>query len=341
MKSSSYRAPWWLPGGHLQTLYGQLIGYHGADWKRERWDTPDGDFIDVDRLPGTPHAPLVVLFHGLEGDSSSAYAGALARELERRGWRGVVPHFRGCSGEPNRLPRSYHSGDAEEIGWILRRIRQDARGAPLFAMGVSLGGNALLKWLGEDVGAKDVLCAAAAVSAPFDLMAAGDALGRGFNLVYTRVFLATMKKKGELKLESFPGLFDGEAMRSARTLREFDEVFTAPLHGFRGTDDYWTRASAKPVLDRIEVPTLLLNARNDPFMPDTAFPRSEEVSPSVLCEFPEQGGHAAFVSAPFPGNLGWLPRRVTEFSEEAMVSREAGSQSSADGIMMSQSAVSK
>jgi hypothetical protein len=334
LKNLSYRAPWWLPGGHLQTLYGQLIGHPKADWKRERWDTPDGDFIDVDRLPGSAHAPLVALFHGLEGSSSSHYAGALAHELAKRGWRGAVPHFRGCSGEPNRLPRAYHSGDAEEIGWILRRLRSEASGAPLFAMGVSLGGNALLKWLGEDAQAKGVLSAAAAVSAPFDLMAAGDALGRGFNLVYTRAFLATLKKKGELKLERFPGLFDGGAMRRARTLRDFDEAVTAPLHGFRGTDDYWTRASAKPLLDRIEVPTLLLNARNDPFMPETALPRSEEVSPLVLCEFPEEGGHASFVSTPFPGNLGWLPRRVTEFFEEAMV-RGGHTPARAEGIMTS------
>jgi predicted alpha/beta-fold hydrolase len=294
-------------------------------WKRERWDTPDGDFIDVDRLPGPADAPLVALFHGLEGSSSSHYAGALARELTRRGWRGAVSHFRGCSGEPNRLPRAYHSGDAEEIGWVLRRLRGESSGVPLFAMGVSLGGNALLKWLGGDARAKDVLAAAAAVSTPFDLMAAGDALGRGFNLVYTRAFLATMKKKGERKLERFPGLFDGEAMRRARTLREFDDIVTAPLHGFRDTDDYWTRASAKPVLGRISVPTLLVNARNDPFLPAAALPRPDEVSLHVHCDFPGEGGHAAFVSGPFPGNLEWLPRRVTAFFEDVLAGRDARS----------------
>ncbi len=338
MKSFSYRAPSWLPGGHLQTLYGVLIGPRGVIWRRERWDTPDGDFIDVDRVPGNAAAPLVVLFHGLEGNSGSHYARAMARELAKRGWRGAVPHFRGCSGEANRLPRAYHSGDAAEIGWILRRMLQEAKGAPLFAMGVSLGGNALLKWLGEDARAKEVLAAAAAVSAPFDLMAAGEALGRGFNLVYTRHFLATLKEKSERKLERFPGLFDGEAMRRARTLHDFDDAVTAPLHGFSSADDYWTRASAKPVLGRIGLPTLLLNARNDPFMPETAFPRPEEVSPFVLCEFPEQGGHVGFVGAPFPGNLDWLPQRVTEFFEEAMAGRNAGSPQRSDGIMASQRA---
>jgi predicted alpha/beta-fold hydrolase len=323
----------------LQTLYGALFGGSRVDWKRERWDTPDGDFIDVDRLPGPADAPLVALFHGLEGSSNSHYASALARELTRRRWRGAVPHFRGCSGEPNRLPRAYHSGDAEEIGWILRRLHGEASGAPLLAMGVSLGGNALLKWLGGDALAKDVLAAAAAVSAPVDLMAAGDALGHGFNLVYTRAFLATMKKKGEGKLERFPGLFDAEAMRRARTLREFDDVVTAPLHGFRDTDDYWTHASAKPVLGRVAVPTLLLNARNDPFMPEAALPGRNEVSPSVRLEFPDQGGHASFVSAPFPGNLGWMPKRVAAFFAETIAERGTGSPACADGIMPDRDAV--
>jgi hypothetical protein len=331
--SASYRAPWWLPGGHAQTVYGVLFTHSKVAWKRERWETPDGDFIDVDRLPGAADSPLVVLFHGLEGSSRSHYAGALARELGRRGWRGAVAHFRGCSGEPNRLPRAYHSGDADEIRWIVRRLGAESRGTPLFAAGVSLGGNALLKWLGEDAEAKDVLAGAAAVSAPVDLMAAGDALGRGFNLVYTQAFLATMRKKAEEKLARFPGLFDATAMRRARTLREFDDVVTAPLHGFRDTDDYWTRASSKPVLGRIQVPTLLLNARNDPFLPETALPEQSEVSAAVRLEFPGKGGHVAFVSAPFPGNIGWMPWRVTSFFEEAMAAREAGSNARADGII--------
>ena len=323
-ENSSYRAPWWLPGGNLQTLYATLLGHAAAGWARERWETPDGDFVDVDRLSGTANAPLVVLFHGLEGDSRSHYAGALAHELAQRGWTCAVPHFRGCSGESNRLPRAYHSGDADEIGWILRRFRAQLPGVELFAAGVSLGGNALLKWLGEDAQAKDILSAAAAVSAPVDLMSAGKALGRGFNRVYSRAFLATMKKKGEAKLERFPGLFDGAAMRRARTLREFDDVVTAPLHGFRDTDDYWTRASSKPLLRHIQVPTLLLNARNDPFLPSAALPQASEVSSFVRCEYPQEGGHAAFVSGAFPGNLTWLPRRLAEFFAETTSRRQPG-----------------
>jgi uncharacterized protein len=322
-----------LPGGHVQTLYGVLFARSRIAWKRERWDTPDGDFIDIDRLPGRADAPLVALFHGLEGSSGSHYAGAFARELGRRGWRGAVAHFRGCSGEPNRLPRAYHSGDAEEVRWILRRFAAESRGTPLFAAGVSLGGNALLKWLGEDADAKRLIAAAAAVSAPLDLMAAGETLGRGFNLVYTHAFLATMRKKAEEKLARFPGLFDGEAMRRARTLREFDDVVTAPLHGFRDTDDYWTRASSKPLLRRIQVPTLVLNARNDPFLPEAALPGPSEVSGAVRLELTEEGGHAAFVSPPFPGDIGWMPGRVTAFFEEALAARQAGSNPRASGII--------
>jgi uncharacterized protein len=317
--ASAYRAPAWLPGGHAQTVYAKLLGRASPAFRRERWRAPDGDFIDVDRAGGGSGsaAPRVVLFHGLEGNSRSHYAGAFARTLAPLGWRLAVPHFRGCSGEPNLLPRAYHSGDAPEIRWILRRFRDEEPGAPLYAVGVSLGGNALLRWLGEDGQAPQTVAAAAAVSAPVDLMAAGDALGRGFNLLYTRAFLATMKPKALAMLERHPGLFDAATVRAARTLRDFDDCVTAPLHGFRDVDDYWTRASAKPVLDRIRVPTLILNARNDPFMPARSLPDPAALPAAVRCEFPEEGGHVGFVTGPFPGRLDWLPRRVAEFFVES------------------------
>lgn len=310
-----YRAPWWLPGGDLQTIYGALLGGNRAPaLRRERWETPDGDFVEVDWLDGEARAPLVVLFHGLEGGSRSHYARALMRGLARCGWRGAVAHFRGCSGVPNRLPRAYHSGDSAEAGWMLERFAHQARGAPLFAAGVSLGGNVLLKWLGESgSGASSVVRAAAAASAPIDLAAAGEALGRGFNLVYARLFLATLKTKGEEMLRRHPGLFDDDRVRRARTLREFDDAFTAPLHGFRDTDDYWRRASSKPWLAAIRVPTLLLNARNDPFLPAGALPSPAELPAEVECEFPGSGGHAGFVTGPFPGRIDWLPRRFISF----------------------------
>ena len=315
-----YRAPAWLPGGHLQTIYAALVAPRAkVSYRRVRWDTPDGDFIDLDWVDGPANAPLVVLFHGLEGSSRSHYARTLMHAVNRRGWRGVVVHFRGCSGELNRLGRAYHSGDSPEIGWILERLR-DGHAGPLFAAGISLGGNALLKWLGEQcAAAARIVNAAAAVSAPVDLMAAGDALDRGFNLVYVRYFLATMKPKSRAKVLRFPGLFDRARMERAVTLREFDDVVTAPLHGFRDTDDYWTRASSKPLLPAVEVPTLLPNARNDPFLPADALPRPDEVAACVTLDFPATGGHLGFVSGPPPGDLGWLAARLLGYFDQQLV----------------------
>jgi predicted alpha/beta-fold hydrolase len=282
--------------------------------RRERWDTPDGDFIDVD-FCGDPGArKQLVLFHGLEGSSDSHYARAVAGHAAQRGWRLALPHFRGCSGEPNRARRAYHSGDSEEIDWVLRRL-----GGPLHALGVSLGGNALLKWLGErGAEARSVVRGAAAVSAPLDLAAAGDALDRGVNrYLYTRHFLSTLKPKSLAKLELFPDLFDKAKVRGARTFREFDDLVTAPLHGFRDTDHYWSSAACGPYLEHIRVPTLVLNARNDPFLPEQALLAAvRRASPSVVLEFPRTGGHAGFLSGPFPGSHAWLLRRLFEFLEK-------------------------
>ena len=307
----------WLPGAHLQTLYAALLARAPSlALRRERWDTPDGDFVDVDFLDGEPGTPWVQLFHGLEGSSASPYARMLMEHVRRRGWRGSVVHFRGCSGEPNRLARAYHSGDSDEADWTLAKLKDRAGEAPLYAAGVSLGGNVLLKWLGERAeAATAVVARAAAICAPVDLMAGGEALGRGFGLVYTWHFLRTLKRNALARLERFPGLFDGDAVRRARTLRDFDNVVTAPLHGFRDTDDYWTRASAKPWLSAIRVPTLLVNARDDPFLPESALPTERDVSAAVKLEFPARGGHVGFVSGPFPGNIEWLPRRILHFFE--------------------------
>lgn len=310
----AYEAPAWLPGGNLQTLYPALLSRRPAvNYRRERWEAPDGDFIDLDwtATPAAPDAPLIVLFHGLEGSSRSHYALALMHAIAARGWRGVVVHFRGCSGELNRLPRAYHSGDSAEIDWILRRLQQQHGRAPLYAAGVSLGGNALLKWLGEQgAAAGAIVRRVAAMSAPVDLHAAGTALEQGFNMIYTRHFLVTMKKKSLEKLRQHPGLFNARHVRAARTLREFDDLVTAPLHGFRDVDDYWTRASSKPYLVNITVPTLLLNARNDPFLPAVVLPAPTDVSDAVTVEFPDTGGHVGFVRGVFPGSLDWLPQRV-------------------------------
>lgn len=314
-----YRAPAWLPGGHAQTIWPVVRKPAPPAYRRERWETPDGDFIDVDWL-AAPHdadAPLVVLFHGLEGGSASHYAGALMTALARHGWGGAVPHFRGCSGEPNRLPRAYHSGDSAEIDWVLRRMRALFPQRTLFASGVSLGGNALLKWAGEQEGAaRDVVQAVAGVCAPLDLTAAGRALQQGFSLVYAKHFLGTLKANAGAKLARFPGLFDGARMHAARNLYEFDDAVTAPLHGFRDAGDYWRRASSKPWLGGIRLPALVLNALNDPFLPREALPAQQDVAADVTLEYPAGGGHVGFVAGKFPGHLDWLPLRLLAFFEQ-------------------------
>lgn len=329
--SGALRAPWWLPGGQAQTIWSATLARHSPApaapprWRRERWTTPDGDFVDVDHLdtPVQPGAPALVLFHGLEGSSASHYAQSLALWAAARGWALAVPHFRGCSGTLNLAPRAYHSGDFEEVGWMLQRLRAGA-GRPLLAIGVSLGGNALLRWAQEaGDSAAAVVRAVAAVCAPVDLAAAGHAIGRGFNRqVYTRMFLRSMVPKALAKLQQHPGLFDGQALRGARDLYAFDNLFTAPLHGFRDTEDYWARASAKPRLAQIRIPALVLNALNDPFVPAASLPvaprwaeqgplgRRGALTPQVELWQPAHGGHVGFATGGFPGHVQALPAVV-------------------------------
>lgn len=319
----AFRAPRWLPGGHAQTIWPVLFSrrFDGPppSYRRERWPTPDDDFVDVDWQGEDAEAPLLVLFHGLEGSSMSHYAQAFASEARRRGFRFAVPHFRGCSGELNRAPRAYHSGDHAEVGWMLERCRALHHGS-MIAVGVSLGGNALLRFAEEagDAAAR-LLRAVAAVSAPIDLAAGGAAIGRGFGrLVYTRMFMRSMRPKALAKLAQHPGLFDRGRMLAARDLRDFDDVFTAPLHGFSGVDDYYARASAKAALASIRVPALVLNARNDPFLPANVLPSPAQVGRHVTLWQPAHGGHVGFAAGGWPGHLrtvpdavlGWLAARL-------------------------------
>jgi predicted alpha/beta-fold hydrolase len=317
-----YASPWWLPGGHLQTigpaLFAKRFRHAPAVWRRERWTTPDQDFVDVDfcETSADGHAkPLLVLFHGLEGSSGSHYAEAFADWAQQHHCDIAIPHFRGCSGELNLAPRAYHSGDHKEIDFFLRQFKQqaDALQRPgLIAAGVSLGGNALMRWAGEQGhAAHNVVKAVAAICSPLDLAASGKAIGEGFNRqVYTRMFLRTMKPKAQAKLKQYPGLFDVQRMMAAKDLYEFDNVFTAPLHGFKNTDDYWLRASALPVMSNIQVPALALNARNDPFVPAYSLPKDKNVSAYVELWQPPHGGHVGFARGAWPGHLRALPEAV-------------------------------
>lgn len=318
----AYQAPWWLPGGNAQTLWAALASRRhlgGAPtWKRQRWNTPDGDFVDVDHAEhqSEHNAPMLVLFHGLEGSSASQYAVAFADFAAEHGLAFAVPHFRGCSGEINLAPRAYHSGDHVEIDWMLQQFAAQHPGRPLLAVGVSLGGNALLRWAGEaGESARQRVQAVAAVCSPLDLAAGGHAIGKGFNrLVYTRAFLSTMVPKALKKLDQHPGLFDREALLAARDLYTFDNLFTAPLHGFKNTQDYWTRASAKPVLRDIRVPALALNALNDPFVPAASLPGIRDAGTCVTLWQPAEGGHVGFPVADgplgLPGHVRAMPDAV-------------------------------
>ena len=316
-----YQAPWWLPGGNAQTIWSALHARRFCGltplFRRERWLAPDADFVHVDWLTDVGDAasrPLLVLFHGLEGSSASHYAEAFASVARSRGWAFAVPHFRGCSGELNLAPRAYHSGDFAEIDWLLRRFTSQHAG-PVVAVGVSLGGNALMRWAGEmGSQAGEVVAAVASVCAPLDLAASGRAIGQGFNrLVYTRMFLKSMLPKALQKLAQHPGLFDRDALLAARDLYAFDNVFTGPIHGFKGADDYWKRASAKPYLGQVAVPALVLNPLNDPFIPVASLPQPADISRHVTLWQPAQGGHVGFASSGFPAHVRAMPEAVADF----------------------------
>jgi uncharacterized protein len=318
---TDYHAPWWLPGGHLQTIYARSLAQnYPVRYRRERWETPDDDFIDLDWLDDSSGRDrLIVLFHGLEGYAQSHYALSLMAIAAQLGWRGVVPHFRGCSGEANRLLRSYHSGDSREIDWILRRIKSANRRSRVYVVGVSLSGNMLLKWLGEErEAASSVIERAIAVSAPVDLVAAAGELDSGIKrILYTEYFLRTMRPKAVGKISAHGLSIDPGAVRASLTFRQFDDLYTAPINGFKDAEDYWTCSSGKPWLELITVPTLLLNAHNDPFLPSAALPSVAEISEAVTLDFPATGGHVGFVSGKFPGHLEWLPRRIIKFFSDA------------------------
>ncbi len=317
-----HAAPWWLPGGHLQTIYASLIAPQTAATlkpEREQWATPDDDRVVVDSWrQSNPHAPTLVLFHGLEGSSDSHYAKAFSLVCARKGWHMVLPHFRGCGGLLNQKPRAYHSGDHAEINWMLKKIRENAQGR-VHAVGISLGGNALLRWAqeqGSDAG--HTVQSVASVCAPLDLVISGLALEQGLNRwLYTPRFLRTMQPKARAMAQRFPGLFDVNATDRASTLREFDDAFTAPLHGFSGVMDYWERASAKPHLKRLQIPSLILNALNDPFVPRDCLPQASDVNAHTQLWQPATGGHLGFVRGAIPGELlSWAQQMLDWMNQQ-------------------------
>lgn len=306
----TYRPAWWLPDPHTATLWGR-IGRREPQLpvRLERWDTPDGDFLEVARLASDrgPHAPRLLLFHGLEGGVHSHYARAMFREAQARGWAADLLLFRTCGSEPNRLPRSYHSGETSDPRWVIDQLVRAFPSAPLGLMGVSLGGNVLCKLLGES--GDDLppnVRGAVAMSVPFDLAAASRHIGRGFGAVYVKFFLKSLIPKALSKIDRHPELAPLRTVTGARSLWEFDDAFTAPLHGFADAADYYARASSLPYLARIRRPTLLLSAVDDPFLPPRVLDqvRAQVAGvDTVELEFPDRGGHVGFTSYTLP----WKP----------------------------------
>jgi predicted alpha/beta-fold hydrolase len=280
--------------------------------ERERWELEDGDFVDVDRLQGPRDAPLLLALHGLEGSSSAHYLRGLLACARDRGWRALALNFRTCSGSVNRLLRSYHSGETGDFGELLQRARRESD--RIVVAGCSLGGNVLVKWLGEqgDAAFREIR-AAAALSVPFDLAACSRTLdGPGlWQRIYRTRFLRSLKKKALEKLLIFPGAYDAERVRRAGTLLEFDEAVTAAVHGFASAADYYARSSSGPFVQNVRVPLLLLSAEDDPFIPASSIPRA--VPPNVTLEVWPHGGHLGFVEGPIWAPRFYAERRATGF----------------------------
>lgn len=320
----TYSPARWLPGPHAQTLWGRFLRRNPfVPTRIERWDTDDGDFLDIVRLDAPRGRPHLVMLHGLEGTPRSHYVRGLFLEAKRRGWAADLLLFRGCGEELNRARRFYHSGETTDLDTVARRLFAADRNAPFLFAGVSLGGNVLLKWLGElGDSVPDRVAAAAAVSVPFDLARASRHISTGFSRVYEQHFLRSLRRKALAKLERYPDLVSRERLTSARTLYDFDDAVTAPVHGFADATDYYARSSSIRFLTRIRVPTLLLSAVDDPFLPADVLDEVRTLASGnayLDLEFPEKGGHVGFVSGRNPLRPFYYAEwRVAEFLARAL-----------------------
>lgn len=329
-RPSPYRPAWWLPSPHLMTAWGALVRRGPlVELRREEWWTPDDDVLALDFMDGPSGAPRILVLHGLEGCSASLYVHGLLDQARRRGWRGVALNFRSCASPPGRprgewlpnlAPRMYHSGETSDLDWVVERLVDAEPDVPLAVAGISLGGNVLLKWLGErGDDAPAAVRAAAVVSVPYDLAAGSRHLERGFGPIYVRHFLKTLKEKALAFDRRHPGIIDAEGARSASTFREYDDAVVAPVHGFDDAADYYARSSSIDRVGEIRVPTLLIGAEDDPFYPDGLLARvRERVSDAVTCLFTERGGHVGFVAGP-----PWAPRYWDEETAVAFLAAHA------------------
>jgi predicted alpha/beta-fold hydrolase len=316
IQPSSFRSPWWLNGPHLQTLWPQIFSKKPElDFLDERLELPDGDFVDLCWTQNTS-GPIVAVFHGLEGSINSPYARGILTAIQRCGWRGVLMHFRSCSKEFNRLNRNYHSGDTGDIAYFLDTLRERFADTPIAAIGYSLGGNALLKYLGEYPDTHR-LCSAVAVSVPFLLGVGADRLSIGFSKIYQKHLITRLKKKMKSKYKDRNPGIDLKNLNDWSTFRLFDDHVTAPLHGFRNVDDYYDRSSCRQFLSLIKTPCLIIHSLDDPFMTAAALPNEEELADAVCLELSDKGGHVGFVDGKYPWtSRSWLEQRIPEFLEQ-------------------------
>jgi predicted alpha/beta-fold hydrolase len=315
----SFSPAWWLHGPHAQTLWGKLFRTESAhETQIERLDTPDGDFLNIHHLEGPDEAPLLVLLHGLEGSVRSHYIQGLLTEARQRQWRAAVMVFRSCGGELNRGRRFYHSGETSDLNFIVQHLETRFPESPLLLTGVSLGGNVLLKYLGEkSAGVSPRIKAAAAVSVPFDLARSSRYIDQGFSKIYQKNFLRSLNAKAQIKLTQFPDIASPERLRKANTMFAFDDCFTAPVHGFRDAADYYQQSSSIRWIEKISINTLLLSAIDDPFLPPQVLDEVRTIAErnsKLKLDFPQHGGHVGFVSGRNPLNpVYYLEQRVSEF----------------------------
>jgi len=316
---SGFKGAWWLPGPHLPTIWGKMVRRRPPVHDRlERIETPDGDHVTLVRMgtitPGVPH---LFILHGLEGKVTAKYAHGMLDEARKRGWSGDMLMFRSCDGQVNRARRFYHSGETTDLDFVVRRLLAEHPYVHLVMCGVSLGGNVLLKWLGEQgPNVPPQIKRAAAASTPFDLEAGARLMENGFARVYVKHFLDTLVAKTVKKLELYPDLCDITKLRAARTFFEFDDLLTGPVHGFTGAHDYYSRSSSIRFLGDVRVPTLLMNAWNDPFLPRAVLSAVREIArgnPHLFVEFPETGGHVGWVAGQPWSQQYYMERRVVEW----------------------------
>lgn len=313
---------WWLRSPHLQTLWASVLRRAPRPTlRRERLELADGDFIDLDWTAGTS-GPIVILLHGLQGSSNSNYARGLLQALHRRGWRAVLMHFRSCSGEPNRLARFYHAGDTGDFHTLVTLLHAREPETPLAAIGCSLGGNVLLKWLGEQ-GSQSPLVCAAAVSVPFDLARSVDHINRGWSRIYQYWLTRCLRIAAHRKFSRMPSPLGVIDMGALHTLRAYDNAVTAPLHGFASAEAYYAQSSCHPYLKHIRTSTLLAQAEDDPFLPATALPAPDALSASIRLELQRHGGHIGFISGTLPwAPHYWLERRIPDYIAAALATAD-------------------